>query len=103
MNAMKTAFLLGLLSALIVGIGSLVAGSRGMIVALVIVLGSGSGPAIDDAVALAQRTGAFVESYNHPAIRYGTTDVDGSRPDAWGYIRDHGFGDKRADLIRDYR
>lgn len=36
MNAMKTAFLLGLLSALIVGIGSLVAGPRGMIVALVI-------------------------------------------------------------------
>jgi heat shock protein HtpX len=36
MNAMKTAFLLGLLSALIVGIGSLVAGSRGMIVALAI-------------------------------------------------------------------
>ena len=35
--------------------------------------------------------------------RYGTTDVDGSRPDAWGYIRDHGFGDKRADLIQDYR
>ena len=35
--------------------------------------------------------------------RYGTTDVDGSRPDAWGYIRDHGFGDKRADLIPDYR
>ncbi len=35
--------------------------------------------------------------------RYGTTDVDGSRPDAWGYIRDHGFGDKRADLIPGYR
>ena len=35
--------------------------------------------------------------------RYGTTDVDGSRPDAWGYIRDHGFGDKRADLIPNYR
>ncbi len=35
--------------------------------------------------------------------RYGTTDVDGSRPDAWGYIHDHGFGDKRADLIQDYR
>jgi NAD(P)-dependent dehydrogenase (short-subunit alcohol dehydrogenase family) len=35
--------------------------------------------------------------------RYGTTDVDGSRPDAWGYIRDHGFGNKRADLIPDYR
>jgi len=35
--------------------------------------------------------------------RYGTTDVDGSRPDAWGYIRDHGFGDKRTDLIPDYR
>jgi len=35
--------------------------------------------------------------------RYGTTDVDGSRPDAWGYIRDHGFGDERADLIPDYR
>jgi len=34
MNAMKTAFLLGLLSALIVGIGSLVAGQRGMIMAL---------------------------------------------------------------------
>ena len=28
------------------------------------------------AVALAQRTGAFVESYNHPAIRYGTTDAN---------------------------
>jgi heat shock protein HtpX len=36
MNAMKTAFLLGLLSALIVGIGGLFAGSRGMIVALAI-------------------------------------------------------------------
>ena len=35
--------------------------------------------------------------------RYGTTDVDGSRPDAWGYIRDHGFGDERVDLIPDYR
>ena len=35
--------------------------------------------------------------------RYATTDVDGSRPDAWGYIRDHGFGDKRTDLIPDYR
>lgn len=35
--------------------------------------------------------------------RYDTTDVDGSRPDAWGFIRDHGFGDERADLIPDYR
>jgi len=35
--------------------------------------------------------------------RYATTDVDGSRPDAWGYIRDHGFGDKRTELIPDYR
>ncbi len=26
--------------------------------------------------ALAQRTGAFVESYNHPAIRYSTTDAN---------------------------
>ncbi len=34
MNAMKTAFLLGLLSALIVGLGQVVAGPRGMIVAL---------------------------------------------------------------------
>ncbi len=36
MNAMKTAFLLGLLSALIVGVGGLFAGSRGMIMALAI-------------------------------------------------------------------
>ena len=36
MNAMKTAFLLGLLSALIVGIGGLFAGPRGMIMALAI-------------------------------------------------------------------
>ena len=27
-------------------------------------------------VAVAQRTGAFVESYNHPAIRYNTTDAN---------------------------
>ena len=39
MNAMKTAFLLGLLSALIVGVGGLFAGSRGMLVALAIAAG----------------------------------------------------------------
>lgn len=29
---------------------------------------------------------------------YGVTDVDGSRPDCWGLIRDHGFGHGDADV-----
>ena len=34
--------------------------------------------------------------------RYGTTDVDGSRPDAWGLIREHGWGD-HPEVIERYR
>ena len=34
---------------------------------------------------------------------YGVTDVDGSRPDCWGLIRDLGWEDQPLGVIDDYR
>lgn len=34
---------------------------------------------------------------------YGVTDVDGSRPDCWGLIRDLGWEDQPTGLLHDYR
>ena len=34
---------------------------------------------------------------------YGVTDVDGSRPDCWGLIRDLGWQDQPLGILRDYR
>lgn len=34
---------------------------------------------------------------------YGVTDVDGSRPDCWGLIRDHGWQDQPLGVIDAYR
>ena len=34
---------------------------------------------------------------------YGVTDVDGSRPDCWGLIADHGWDDQSAEVIARYR
>jgi NAD(P)-dependent dehydrogenase (short-subunit alcohol dehydrogenase family) len=49
------------------------------------------------------RFGGTVVTARDLSDAYGTTDVDGSRPDAWGYIREHGFGDKHPELIERYR
>jgi NAD(P)-dependent dehydrogenase (short-subunit alcohol dehydrogenase family) len=37
------------------------------------------------------------------ADEYGVTDVDGSRPDCWGLIADHGWDDQAPDVIARYR
>jgi hypothetical protein len=37
------------------------------------------------------------------ADEYGTTDTDGSRPDCWGLIAAHGWGDHHPDVIARYR
>jgi NAD(P)-dependent dehydrogenase (short-subunit alcohol dehydrogenase family) len=37
------------------------------------------------------------------ADEYGVTDIDGSRPDCWGLIAEHGWGDHRPEVIDRYR
>jgi len=37
------------------------------------------------------------------ADEYDVTDTDGSRPDCWGLITDHGWGDHEPDIIDRYR
>lgn len=37
------------------------------------------------------------------ADEYEITDMDGSRPDCWGLIADHGWGDHEAETINRYR
>ena len=37
------------------------------------------------------------------ADEYGVTDTDGSRPDCWGLIADHGWGDQEPEVISRYR
>jgi NAD(P)-dependent dehydrogenase (short-subunit alcohol dehydrogenase family) len=37
------------------------------------------------------------------ADQYGVTDTDGSRPDCWGLIADHGWADHEPDVISRYR
>lgn len=37
------------------------------------------------------------------ADEYGVTDTDGSRPDCWGLIADHGWGDQHPHVIESYR
>ncbi len=37
------------------------------------------------------------------ADEYGVTDTDGSRPDCWGLIADHGWGDQAPEVISKYR
>jgi NAD(P)-dependent dehydrogenase (short-subunit alcohol dehydrogenase family) len=37
------------------------------------------------------------------ADAYAVTDVDGSTPDAWGYIREHGIDEQSGEGVEDYR
>ena len=37
------------------------------------------------------------------ADEYGVTDIDGSRPDCWGLIAEHGWDDHRPEVISRYR
>jgi len=37
------------------------------------------------------------------ADTYDLTDVDGSRPDCWGLIADHGWSEEDSDVIENYR
>jgi NAD(P)-dependent dehydrogenase (short-subunit alcohol dehydrogenase family) len=37
------------------------------------------------------------------ADEYDVTDIDGSRPDCWGLIAEHGWGDHRPEVIDRYR
>jgi NAD(P)-dependent dehydrogenase (short-subunit alcohol dehydrogenase family) len=37
------------------------------------------------------------------AERYGVTDVDGSRPDAWGYIAEHGIEEQSGTGVEAFR
>jgi hypothetical protein len=37
------------------------------------------------------------------AEQYGVTDTDGSRPDCWGLIAQHGWGDHDTATISRYR
>ena len=37
------------------------------------------------------------------ADQYGVTDTDGSRPDCWGLIATHGWGDQDPEVIRQHR
>jgi len=37
------------------------------------------------------------------ADEYGVADTDGSRPDCWGLIATHGWGDQQLDIINRYR
>ena len=37
------------------------------------------------------------------ADAYGVTDADGSRPDCWGYIAEHGIDEQSGAGVDDYR
>ena len=37
------------------------------------------------------------------ADRYGVTDTDGSRPDAWGYIAAYGMGEQSGKDVERFR
>ena len=37
------------------------------------------------------------------ADAYGVTDTDGSRPDCWGYIAEHGIDEQSGHGVDEYR
>lgn len=49
------------------------------------------------------RHGGEVLTARQLADTYGVTDVDGSRPDAWSLIADHGIGAGGRELVAQYR
>jgi NAD(P)-dependent dehydrogenase (short-subunit alcohol dehydrogenase family) len=50
-----------------------------------------------------QRFAGQVLTARHLADQYGVTDTDGSRPDCWGLIADHGWGEQEPKVISRYR
>jgi NAD(P)-dependent dehydrogenase (short-subunit alcohol dehydrogenase family) len=58
------------------------------------------------ALAADDRAGRFagqVLSSRHLADAYGVTDTDGSQPDCWGMIEEHGMGGAGPDTIESFR
>src|SRR4051794_33632572 len=49
------------------------------------------------------RFAGHVITSRHLAEVYGVTDVDGSRPDCWGYIAAHGISEQSGVGVEDYR
>ncbi len=49
------------------------------------------------------RHGGRILTARQLADTYGVTDVDGSRPDCWGLIAEHGMGADGDDIIAQYR
>jgi NAD(P)-dependent dehydrogenase (short-subunit alcohol dehydrogenase family) len=50
-----------------------------------------------------QRWSGQIATARQLADAYGVTDIDGSRPDAWGYIREHGIGEQSGKDVDAYR
>lgn len=50
-----------------------------------------------------QRFAGQVLTARQLADEYHVTDIDGSRPDCWGLIADHGWGDQEPQVISRYR
>lgn len=50
-----------------------------------------------------RRFAGLVLTARELADAYGVTDTDGSRPDCWGLIADHGWDDQEPDVIARYR
>ena len=50
-----------------------------------------------------QRFAGQVLTARQLAHAYDVTDTDGSRPDCWGLIADHGWGDQEPEVISRYR
>lgn len=50
-----------------------------------------------------QRFAGQVMTARQLADQYGVTDTDGSRPDCWGLIATHGWGDQDPEVIRQHR